>query len=66
MLLCDKAYTQGTKRPQKILCRITGGPCVHVRYCANALKYYQTDNALKCLAKEAEKNGQNNETGQNS
>lgn len=52
MLLCDQAILEGTRKPQKIICEKLGGPCVHVRYCAVSMKYYQTDAALKCLARD--------------
>lgn len=61
MLLCDRAVL-GAKKPQKIYCDITNGPCVHVRFCAVSMKYYQTDNAKNCLAKEAD-HGKNTQTG---
>lgn len=55
MLICDKAYIKQGQKPQKIYCRaLDGGPCAHVRYCAVSMKYYQTDAAKNCLAKEAE------------
>lgn len=57
MLICNKAVL-GEKKPRKIYCTLTNGPCAHVRYCAVSMKYYQTDAAKDCLAKEAE-NGQN-------
>lgn len=49
MLLCDKAYLDGKRKPQKILCKVSGSACAHQRYCAVSMKYYQTDNAKKCL-----------------
>jgi len=52
MLLCDKAYVKGGGKPRKIYCKATGGICVHVRYCSLSMKYYQTDNAKRCLVKE--------------
>lgn len=58
MLLCDKAYVVPGQKPQKIYCKLTdGGLCAHVRFCAVSMKYYQTDNARRCLKRE-EENGQ--------
>ena len=59
MLLCDQAFVDKGRRPQKIYCKLTdGGPCAHVRYCASAMKYYQTDNAKKCIKREDHNDGQ--------
>ena len=55
MLICDKAFIKQGQKPQKIYCKAQGGGlCVHVRYCGVSMKYYQTDAAKDCLAKEAE------------
>lgn len=48
MLICDKAYMQ----KKKIWCRVMDMPCAHVRYCAISDKYYQTDIAKKCKARD--------------
>lgn len=48
MLICNKAYMDG----KKIMCKQTNNICVHVRYCAVSMKYYQTDNAKECVMKE--------------
>lgn len=57
MLICDKARM----KDKKIWCDAVNGPCVHVRYCAVSMKYYQTDNAKKCLAREQD--GEKHQTG---
>lgn len=44
MLICNQAYMDG----KKIMCK-RGNICVHVRYCAVSMKYYQTDNAKECV-----------------
>lgn len=61
MLLCNEAFVEG-KKPQKIKCKKTGSICVHVRYCAVSMKYYQTDNAKECVMRCND--GKNNETSQ--
>lgn len=48
MLVCEKAFLKGDKRPKKIYCNITGGECDHVRFCSVSMKYYQPDDAIKC------------------
>lgn len=50
MLICNQAYMDG----KKIMCK-RGNICVHVRYCAVSMKYYQTDNAKECVMKDKEK-----------
>ena len=54
MLICEHAYIEG-KKPQKIMCRKVNNLCVHIRYCAVSMKYYQTDNAKECVMKDKEK-----------
>lgn len=49
MLLCEKAYLNDKKQ---IWCRVDEMPCAHVRLCSLNGKYYQTDNAKKCKARE--------------
>lgn len=44
MLICNQAYMDG----KTIMCK-RGNICVHVRYCAVSMKYYQTDNAKECV-----------------
>lgn len=56
MLICSQAFVK-KERPQKIYCKARdGGTCLHVRYCAVSMKYYQTDQAKECPM-EVEKNG---------
>lgn len=45
MLICNQAFMDG----KKIMCKQTDNICVHVRYCAVSMKYYQTDNAKDCV-----------------
>ena len=49
-LICDKAIIKG-KRGQ-IWCEPQDMPCAFVRYCAVSMKYYQTDKAKKCKARD--------------
>lgn len=49
-LICNDCTVVGKSR--QIWCDITGEPCMHVRYCGVSGKYYQTDNAKRCKAKE--------------
>lgn len=62
MLICDKAYMDARLKKQ-IMCGVTKNICVHVRYCAVSMKYYQTDNAKDCVVRYED--GENNQTGQN-
>ena len=57
-LVCNECDLVGRK-PKKIWCRITGGPCMHVRYCAVSMKYYQTDEAARCKARKQNEKRQN-------
>ena len=58
-LVCNECDLIGRK-PKKIWCRIINGPCMHVRYCAVSMKYYQTDDAARCKAREQHGKGQTN------
>ena len=51
MLICKKAYMD----KKKIMCTATKNVCVHVRYCAVSMKYYQTDNTKDCVVRDKEK-----------
>lgn len=53
-LLCNECELRG-KRIKQLWCKLTGEPCMYVRYCAVSMKYYQTDDAARCKARE--KNG---------
>lgn len=48
MLICNHGKFKGNK----IYCDISDNFCIHVRYCSISMKYFQTDNAFKCLLKE--------------
>ena len=61
MLICEHAFVKDEK-PKKIYCR-KAGLCVHVRYCALSMKYYQTDNAKECVMRYED--GKNDKTSQN-
>lgn len=50
-VLCNECELIG-KKPKKIWCKLMDVPCMHVRYCAVSMKYYQTDDALRCKARE--------------
>lgn len=52
-LVCNNATVQG--KTKQIWCDFTKQPCMHVRYCAVSMKYYQTDAAAKCKVRA--KNG---------
>lgn len=54
-LLCNECTVKGKNK--QIWCDHTGEPCLHVRYCAVSMKYYQTDAAKDCKVKEKH-NGQ--------
>lgn len=45
-LLCNDAIVKGKTR--QIWCEHTNEPCLHVRYCAVSMRYYQTDAAASC------------------
>lgn len=49
-LHCNECEIAG--KNHQIWCKITGNPCGHVRYCAVSMKYYQTDAAKKCKARQ--------------
>lgn len=54
-MVCNDCELRG-KRVKQIWCKHTGEPCMHVRYCAVSMKYYQTDAAAFCpMKKEKEK-----------
>ncbi len=57
MVLCNDCNVVG--KTKQIWCKLTGEPCMHVRYCAVSMKYYQTDAAAKCKVRV--KYGKNNE-----
>lgn len=48
-LICNDVEIRGKNK--QIWCKHTGEPCAHVRYCAVAMKYYQTDKAKVCKMK---------------
>lgn len=50
-LVCNEGELRG-KKPKQIWCKLTGTPCMHVRYCAVSMKYYQTDDAARCKVRE--------------
>lgn len=50
-MICNECELIGRK-PKQIWCKLTGVPCMHVRYCAVSMKYYQTDDAARCKARE--------------
>lgn len=58
-MLCNDCELKG-KRVKQIWCKITGEPCMHVRYCAVSMKYYQTDAAAKCKVRAKDNERQNN------
>lgn len=58
-MLCNDCELKG-KRVKQIWCKITGEPCLHVRYCAVSMKYYQTDAAAKCKVRANNDERQNN------
>lgn len=58
-LLCNECTVTG--KTHQLWCDITGGPCMHVRYCAVSCKYYQTDAAAKCKVRAQYEQQQNNE-----
>jgi len=60
MVLCDECTVVGKTR--QIWCEITGNPCLHVRYCAVSMKYYQTDAAAKCKVRK-QNGAEDNEAG---
>ena len=49
-LLCNNCNIVG--KTHQIWCKHTGEPCLHVRYCAVSMKYYQTDAAAFCPMKD--------------
>ena len=51
-LLCNDATLIG--KTKQIWCDHTKQPCLHTRYCAVSMKYYQTDAAMRCKVKEKE------------
>lgn len=53
-MVCNDCELRG-KRVKQIWCKHTGEPCMHVRYCAVSMKYYQTDAAKGCKVKENKK-----------
>lgn len=59
-LICNDVEMRGRK-PARIWCTRTGQPCMFVRYCAVSMKYYQTDDAKRCKARECD----GKETGRN-
>ena len=63
MLICNKARMAEGRKPRKILCTVSGMACAHVRYCAVAMNYYQTDAAKNCLLKEDQDGRQKNQAG---
>ena len=50
-MVCNDRELRG-KRVKQIWCKHTGEPCLHVRYCAVSMKYYQTDAAAFCPMKD--------------
>lgn len=49
-LICNEAIVKG--KTKQIWCERTNEPCLHTRYCAVSMKYYQTDMAKKCKVRE--------------
>lgn len=62
-LICNNATVIG--KTHQIWCDFTKMPCLHTRYCAVSMKYYQTDAASRCKVKEKQNGRQNNQTGAN-
>ena len=60
MLVCNKGEMRGRK-PKQIWCSVTELPCGYTRYCAVSMKYYQTDDAIRCKARTCD----GKETGRN-
>ena len=58
MLICNDATVVG--KTHQIWCDHTRQPCLHTRYCAVSMKYYQTDMASKCKVR-LQNEGQRNE-----
>ncbi len=52
-LICPKAYRKDGDRRGKIMCRVTGSVCAHIKYCDLNGKYRQTDSAQKCPGRDA-------------
>lgn len=48
MLICKEAYMDG----RKIMCKVSGITCAHVRYCGLTMKWHQTDGAYDCPGRE--------------
>lgn len=61
-MICNECEIVGKSR--QIWCKNTKCPCMHVRYCAVSMKYYQTDAAAHCKAR-TQNNGKNNEADEN-
>lgn len=55
--ICNECDLIG-KRVKQIWCKITGEPCLHVRYCAVSMKYYQTDAAALCKLRKDKDHGE--------
>lgn len=49
-LLCNNATVVG--KTHQIWCEYTKEPCLHTRYCAISMKYYQTDGAKRCKVRK--------------
>lgn len=47
-LLCQEAYRVPGDRRGKIMCRVTGSICAHIKYCDINGKYSQLDSAKDC------------------
>lgn len=52
-MLCNDCKVIG--KTKQIWCKHTQLPCLHVRYCAISMRYYQTDEAQKCKVRSNKK-----------
>lgn len=57
LLVCDKGYFKG----RRIMCKVSGIGCAHVRYCGMTMRWSQTDSAKDCIGR-FENGTNNNET----
>lgn len=57
MLICKKAYM----KDRKIMCKVSGITCAHVRYCGLTMRWSQTDSAYTCPGRDDD--GEDNPTG---